>query len=118
MGIYVTASLFRADWKGVVMLSVEIHKLDKDGNDMLAGTIWYDGKGFRQDPPSKLLTNILAEPILLMTANGPRKCYAAREPELFLSALFVELKSPYLRATRVKKEIEDEPSGRNLSRSV
>jgi hypothetical protein len=77
------------------MAKVDIHRLDEQGNDIVAGSFLWDGQQLTMDPPdSELLQEILEDEIPV----GPSR-FTKDEPEDFLHALHFQYRSAYLRAT-------------------
>ena len=78
--------------------TVEVRRLDRDGNDALVGTLHLEGGRIVPAPAdSPLLQRILETEVRL---SGGERTTAADDPERFLEVLHLHYKSPYLRATR------------------
>lgn len=77
------------------MISVAIHVL-KNGEDVMAGHLRYDGQAIHADPPGNpLLLNILAGPVRDLRTGKP---VGVADPVRFLRNLRFTYRSAYLRA--------------------
>ena len=83
-------------------MHVEIHAIDGD-EDRMAGVLRLQGGTVVPEPDSLLMRNILAEPVLDWTEM--RNYWPREQPEQFLRTLYLQYRSPYLRAS---KAIEDD----------
>lgn len=93
---------------------VDFYRLSKSGSEKI-GSIHWSGHGWRLEPKSETLENILAQPVY--HPKYPRGVNSLESPELFLRSLAFQYRSAYLRATPAYEDAADEEKEKKSARN-